>query len=288
MGPSLEVINAHPRDKRISIVNNGRVRYYLIDGKKNKYLSTTERLSIFWNKPFPKDEKWGPPGNPFRVEKERLNAETAIFGNFCHTQFEQYENGLKFKPDPRYPQYKNFEDLPNWPKFMQFKATLEPYWKVFRTEWFIFTKQYRNAGTADIVYRDMRYPDKLVLMVVDYKTSKDPLGFFCDCKGDARERENPDPNSHYPNCSAVGQHPSTRGMLSTKCNKDFSQVCVYSKIFEDLYATEQFPEVIVSQAIVVYLNAEPAWPLFVHTDDRTKFTHIVEELLKYMIKKPQV
>lgn len=281
----LEKINAHPRDKRITIVDNGTVRYYLIDGERNYYLSTTERLSVFWNKPFPKDEKWGPPGNPFRVEKERANAETANFGKFYHTQLEQYENGLPFKFDPKYSQYKQFEDLPNWEKFLQFKATLEPYWKIYRTEWFVFSKQYHLPGTIDAVYRDMRYTDKLVLMVVDYKTSKDPCGFYCDCKGTYdNEKQNPDPNSHYPQCSAVGQQPITRTMLSTKCNKDFNQVCIYSKILEDLYSLPEM-QIIVSNAIVVYLNAEPAWPLYIHTDDRTKFDTIVEAIVKYTVKK---
>lgn len=286
MDVPLEILNAHPRDKRITIVKNGNVRYYLIDGERNHYYSTTERLSFFWSKPFPADEKWGPAGNPFRVEKERLNAETAIFGNFFHLQLEQYENNLTFKPDTHYPQYKQFEDLPNWNKYLQFRETLEPYWKMYRTEWFVFSKQFRLPGTIDAVYRDMRYQDKLVLMVVDYKTSKDPCGFWCDCKGTYdSERQNPDPQSHYPSCSAIGQQPATRDWLSTKCNKDFTQVCIYSKILEDLYSTPEM-KIIVSNAIVVYLNAEPVWPLYIHTDDRSRFSSVVEAIIKYTIKKP--
>jgi len=281
----LSQIYVHPRDLRVSLVEGENFRYYLIDGKKNEYLSTTERLAVFWNKKFDKDRFWGPPGNPYRIAKEQLNIRACNFGTYSHKQFERYENGLEFEYDPKWPKYHCYEDLPNWDKFMQFKASLESYWKVFRTEWIVFTKTYNIASPVDVVYRDTRFPEKYVLMIVDYKTSKDPLSFYCDCKErDDPNKQNPDPMQHTEDCSAVGRQPVTRDRMTRKCNKDFNQVCIYSKIIEDLYGDKKNNiEIEVAQAIVVYLN--PEWPLYIHTDDRHNFEAITEAIIKFQEKK---
>jgi hypothetical protein len=270
----LETIHAHPRDKRIQLIEEERynkkknktfkTHYYVIDGEIYK-ASVTSLLAEFCPNRF--DAVVASRGD-VSLQKlwKRNGKESAAFGTMHHQQFERYldqpleldsQTMLKnFKVDERYPMYQSYEELPVWSHFQTFLSSIPSYWQRYRVEWKVFSKEAKLPGTVDLVMRHVGYPDELVLMVVDYKINKEPQKIFCNCgKGVVRNA-----NLHTDTCSAVFGNPLTRHMLDTKANKGSLQVAVYSTLLETLYGAT------VIEGKVVYM----------HPSEETAYTHTVD------------
>jgi hypothetical protein len=157
---------------------------------------------------------------------------------------------------------------------MAFLQTLEPWWVPYRTEWSIFSVEARLPGMIDLALRDSRFPDELILMIVDYKMKKKPTALpFCSCGawGATTAYE------HSDGCTAVGNKPASRGILRRKCETDSIQTCIYTKILEDLYGAK------VTKMIIAYLHpgtvAEP-YPMYLHDVDRTLYNDVVCDMFE--------
>lgn len=273
----LAVKNPHPRDARIQFYDQRitdprtgrekRLHRYVIDGETYEKCSVTTLLDEFFPSRF--DPVARSKGNAELQQQWRQNAiEAAEFGTMHHAHFEKYIDSGRdegsFVYDPRWPNYHRYTDLPAWTNFQAWLDTWPPYWEPYRVEWFIFSREARLPGCIDIVLRDMRYMDRLALVVVDYKIVREPEKMWCDCPDSSLWR-NPNPMAHRAECTAVGGHAETREFLNTKLTKACVQVAVYSCILEDLYGAH------VESASVVYLH--PDWPS-THKVDLDQFTEL--------------
>lgn len=272
-------LNPHLRDARISFCDPWRVdkdgkryrdHYYVVDGEVWRNVSATAMKARYFPENFNAHER--SRGNVELQQKwARDNEELRVFGVFHHRHFENYANGEPFEFDPAFPQYTCYEDLPGWAHFMAFLQSLEPWWVFFRTEWPIFSKEAKLPGMIDLVMRDSRFPDELILMVVDYKMRKDPTALpFCSCGawGATLAYE------HAEDCSAVGGRPASRGILRRKCDVDSFQTCIYTKILEDLYGA------IVTKMVLAYLHpgtvANP-YPMYLHVVDKAAYNDLIAD-----------
>jgi hypothetical protein len=282
----LERLNPHPRDKRIKFFSSIKVnvaghpfedRYYTIDGKQYRGSSVTTVQKEYFEDHF--DAVAASKGDVDLQKKwARDNAETIEFGKMHHTHYENYMNDLPFVPNPRYPEFQSYEELPGWPHFIAFLQTLEPYWERYRTEWTIFSTEVGMPGTIDLVLRDSRYPDQLVLMIVDYKMKKEPTKApFCKCGSWSTNAYD-----HNEDCSAVGSKPASRGILRVKANVDSVQVCMYTKILEDLYGAR------VDKMVVAYLHPgtpETPYPMYLHNVNKDDYHNLICDIFEALLIK---
>lgn len=254
--------NPHPRDARIRFYDQRivdprtghekRLHRYVIDGETYEKCSVTTLLDEFFPSRF--DPVARSRGNVELQRKWKQNAsDAAEFGTMHHAHFERYIDSSRddrsFVYDPKWPDYHCYTDLPAWKHFQAWIATWPSYWEPYRVEWFIFSREARLPGCIDIVLRDTRYMDRLALVVFDYKVVRDPDKLWCDCP-DPSLWHNIDPMAHRAECTAVGGHPQTRGLLNTKVTKACMQLAIYSSLLENLY------DVIVVQAGVVYVHPD--------------------------------
>jgi hypothetical protein len=277
----LAKLNAHPRDKRIQFCDppkqaaDGsfyRDHFYVIDGKVYRNSSGTALKKEYFKDNF--DAERASKGDVELQKKWKIgNAETIEFGVFHHKHYENYMNELPFQFDPKYPQYTCYEDLPGWPYFKAFLQTLEPWWIKWRVEWPIFSLDASLPGTIDLVLRDSRFPDELVLMVVDYKMRKKPTAMpYCSCGSWAPVAE-----GHNEGCTAIGSKPASSVILRRKCDEDGVQVCIYTKILEDLYGAR------VTKMVVAYLHpgtAEEIYPMYLHVVDREIYHDLICDMFE--------
>jgi len=282
----LAKLHPHERDIRIKFcdpIRQGRDgpfrdHFYIINGETYRNCSVTTLYKEYFADNFNADRASN--GDlELQAKWKRENAETVEFGVMHHRHFENYANKQPFEFNPKYPQYRSYEELPGWAHFMAFLQTLEPYWEFYRTEWPIFSKEARLPGMIDLALRDMRFPDELVLMVVDYKMNKDPLKLpFCSCHawGATNAYE------HNEDCTAVGSRPASRGILRIKANIASIQTCVYTKILEDLYKAR------VSKMVIAYLHPgtpETPYPMYLHQVKREEYHDLICDMFESRLIK---
>jgi hypothetical protein len=285
----LAKLNAHPRDKRIQFCAPVRQaadgstytdHFYIIDGEIYRNRSVTPWMKEYFADNFDAAER-SRGDVELQAKWKRIGAESVEFGVYHHGHFENFKNGLPFQVNPKYPDHQCYQDLPGWPHFVSFMQSVEPWWVDYRTEWPIFSKQVRRPGTIDLVMRDARFPDELVLMVVDYKMKKNPLAApFCSCGawGATTAWE------HSDGCSAVGSKWASRGFLRVKARVDSVQCCLYSKILEDLYGAR------VTKMVVAYLHPgtpEEPYPMYLHEVDRTMYHDLICDMFESSLIKSE-
>lgn len=167
-------LNVHPRDTHIKF--DEPTHTYTIDGD-NDYKSVTTWIHEF----FPsfnadliiskmrKGKNWGPTnqyyGKTTKEIKDGWNAngrEAAELGTEMHLNIEYYYNSHPFNT--------GFTGTREYKLFQDYLSNHQQY-KAFRTEWTIYSKKYRLAGSVDMVYTDPDNPDKIV--IADWKRSKE-------------------------------------------------------------------------------------------------------------------
>jgi len=276
--------NAHPRDARITFSDklitlpNGKqiedhaYTIELANGEKVTWRnsSVTRLMADYFPNRF--DPVKAYRGNTaLQKQREAENYETVQFGKLHHHHFEYFLDGQPFTPwkPERYPQFTCYEDLPGWTHFCEFLKQLDSWWVPFRVEWLVFSTEAKLPGTIDLVLRDSRFPDELVLMVVDYKINKGPTDLpWCDCGNYKAETA----AGHSPNCQAVGGKPASRNVLRKKCNVAAVQVSIYAWILENLYGAR------VTELMVAYLH--PNYPMYLHRPDTEECRALVEDMIK--------
>jgi hypothetical protein len=152
----LEIVNAHPRDKRIRF-DEGPHLYY-IDGKKVDISVTTWIHSHFghfnpekvWKEniePKLMDPNCDPSYKYYGMTKEQVleswrknGADASSRGTKMHLNIEHYWNGLDVVNDSVEYEY-----------FKKFVADY-PYLKSYRTEWVVYSEVLRISGSIDMVF----------------------------------------------------------------------------------------------------------------------------------------
>lgn len=166
--------NIHPRDKHIEFDEPTHI--YTIDGDSN-YKSVTTWIHDFFPY-FDADhviakmragKNWGPSNKYYGLTNEEIKEgwkqngqEAAMLGTAMHLNIEYFYNDQPFTP--------GFEDTPEYQLFQEYQSDHLLY-KPYRTEWTVYSKKYRLAGSIDMVYIDPDDPDKVVL--ADWKRSKE-------------------------------------------------------------------------------------------------------------------
>lgn len=160
--------NPHERDTHISFDEGPHI--YTIDGDSD-YMSVTT-----WNhkhfeqfdadkiitrmmnsKNWPNSKYYGQTAEEIKAGWEKNRDESATAGTKLHYDIECYYNG--------YPQQNDSVEYKYFMNFVEANKDLVPY----RTEWMIWDKELRFAGSIDMVYEN---PDG-TLMIYDWKRSKE-------------------------------------------------------------------------------------------------------------------
>ena len=162
----LSEINPHVRDSEISFEEKGHI--YTIGGDSGFTSVTTWNHSHFKkfdadviiasmmaSKSWPKSKYYGNTAEEIKAIWDKNRDEAAEAGTKMHFDIEQYYNGL--------PVSNNTCEFQQFMRFAQ-STCLTPY----RTEWMIWDKKLRLAGSIDMVF----IADDGSLMIYDWKRSK--------------------------------------------------------------------------------------------------------------------
>lgn len=163
----LEQENQHERDSHITFDEEPHI--YTIDGDSDYMSVTTWNHSHFspfdadtvitnmMNSPkWPNNKYYGKTADEIKTLWENNRKEASVAGTKLHLDIEYYYNKLPVNNDSiEYKYFMNFlRDFPH----------LKPY----RTEWMIWDKELRFAGSIDMVFEN---PDG-TLLIYDWKRSK--------------------------------------------------------------------------------------------------------------------
>jgi len=196
MAQPLDKINAHPRDAELEFDEPTHV-YTISDD--SGYTSVT--TWIHQHAPhfdadkiigkMRKSKKWGPDNKYYGLTDQEIKdgwaangKEAAELGTEMHLNIEYYYNNIPYNP--------GFTETR---EFKLFKSYLKDHkeYKPYRTEWAVYSKKYRLAGSIDMVYNDPKDPKKKI--IADWKRCKDiklannwekcypPLQDYDNCNG---------------------------------------------------------------------------------------------------------
>ena len=166
--------NTHPRDDHIEFDEPTHV--YTIEGDNN-YKSVTTWIHNFFPH-FDADKiigkmrtgrNWGPENKYYGMTDEEIKdgwsqngKEASELGTAMHLNIEYYYNNLPYMP--------GFTDSKEYQLFQDYLQNHTQY-KPYRTEWTVYSKKYRLAGSIDMVYVDPEDPTKVI--IADWKRSKE-------------------------------------------------------------------------------------------------------------------
>jgi len=163
--------NAHPRDSRITFVEETHT--YTLDGDASKNTSVTTFLHSLFphfepdvviskmmkSKNWPKSPYFGRKPEDIKAGWEKSGSLAAEEGTKMHLNIENFYNGL-----PHETTSKEFK------LFQEFVKDHNNY-SIFRTEWVVFSKEAQICGSIDAVFEDPDEPGCFV--IADWKRSKE-------------------------------------------------------------------------------------------------------------------
>ena len=158
--------NPHPRDDHIQFDESTHT--YTIDGSSD-YVSVTtwnhrhfkhfdaDKVidNMMASRNWPNSKYYGQTREEIKSGWEKNRNEAASAGTKMHFDIECYYNGLEVSNDSE--------------EYNQFKKYLEKHtFNAYRTEWTVWDKELKIAGSIDMVYEN----DDGTLMIYDWKRSK--------------------------------------------------------------------------------------------------------------------
>jgi ATP-dependent exoDNAse (exonuclease V) beta subunit len=163
---TLAKLNPHPRDDHIQF--DEPTHTYTIDGSSDYVSVTTWNHSHFKNfdadkvidnmmssRNWPNSKYFGQSREEIKAGWEKNRDEAATAGTKMHYDIECYYNGLEVSN--------------NSDEYRQFQKYLEDHpFKPYRTEWTVWDRELKLAGSIDMVYEN----DDGTLMIYDWKRSK--------------------------------------------------------------------------------------------------------------------
>lgn len=170
---NLSVLNSHPRDNYIQFYEPTHT--YTIKGNSD-YLSVTTWIHSFFPK-FNADEvirkmmgsrNWNKDNKYFTMTPDQIKQEwdlngkeAASLGTKMHSNIENYYNEIPFE--------EKFIGTPEHNYFMNFFND-HPDHKIYRTEWTVYSEEYKIAGSIDAVFS---VPSTSDVIIGDWKRSKE-------------------------------------------------------------------------------------------------------------------
>lgn len=172
----LAFVNEHERDKYVQFDEPTHI--YTVKGVSKGYISTTKFLHEFFphfdadatikkmmNSPKWPESKWyGKSAEEIKKTWSDSGKEASSKGTAMHLAIEQFLNGAEKIIDPE------VKKTPEWIYFMNFwnkyGHDLEPY----RTEWEVWTEEYKLTGSIDMIFK--RKSDN-TYVIYDWKRSKE-------------------------------------------------------------------------------------------------------------------
>ncbi len=220
----LAVVNAHPRDARISFEEASHT--YTIDGTREGWTSCTTFIHTFFgdfdadaviakmmgSKKWSESKYFGMTAEAIKAQWTAAAEEASTAGTRMHLDIEHWYNADpvgNLEADGWAPQAG-----PEWDYFLAFEEKwrkprgFEP----FRTEWLVFKEDIKLAGSIDMVYRK---PDGK-FAIYDWKRAK-------EMKMENAWQSGKPPLEHLPDCNYW--HYSI-------------QLNIYRTILEELYGAE--------------------------------------------------
>lgn len=182
---SINKINAHPRDERISFESEGH-KYY-IDNKLSKYLSVSSVYKQYFNEiPLTKYLENLKNGIKFKtgihelsnctdeeiLQKWKNNSTKASqHGSLLHSLIEKYYNYYPILQEPTKEDLEKYDLTNEWLSFKSFESSivLPRQWIPYRTEWCIFDEELKITGSIDMIYKSTTTND---YFIIDWKCSK--------------------------------------------------------------------------------------------------------------------
>lgn len=169
----LSVINHHDRDDSIQF--EPIQHKYTIDGDSG-YISVTTWIHTFFQcfdpdaviQKMRKSKNWSSSkyynltDSEIKEEWATNGRDAADLGTLMHLNIENYYNGLEYT-----------ENFTNTKEYKLFQNYLQDHldYKAYRTEWCVFSKHYKLAGSIDMVYIDPK--DSTKVIIADWKRSKE-------------------------------------------------------------------------------------------------------------------
>lgn len=158
--------NPHPRDEHIEFDEPSHT--YTIDGDSDytsvttwnhshfKHFDADKIIANMMNSPnWPNSKYYGQTPEEIKAGWEKNRDEAATAGTKMHLDIEKYYNGMEVENDSK--------------EYSQFLEYLKDHpFKPYRTEWTVWDKELKLAGSIDMVYEN---PDG-TLMIYDWKRSK--------------------------------------------------------------------------------------------------------------------
>jgi hypothetical protein len=278
--------NSHPRDTRIrtEVFSDGKQNTY-IDGELCNGWGITRVLDRW----FPIDmeaidEHY--EQNPGKREIDEIsNRRDRLIGVMNSECAERFLDGLPFKPNPEFPEFKCFEDVPGFKNFLLAMQTLPKEWKPYRSEWPLFWKKRKRTGKPDIVLVDTTDTLCLRLIIIDLKYQKRPTATFCSRnKPNAKRRTAcKSKNLHKAASHALDCPARAKGALShllnSKDNKCGAQMALYRAMILEKYQKQTDKPIIIDNIISIFIRPGDE---YIHTFDRdgiSLFDPAVHEVL---------
>jgi ATP-dependent exoDNAse (exonuclease V) beta subunit len=187
----LATYNHHSHDDNIRFYQQGH-KYEILDDKFSKYTSVTTWVHANFEK-FnadaviknimngknwaPGHKYWGMTPTQISLMWKNTGTESATAGTKLHAQIEDFMNNRDISPHYHHQQlydaYKaqcidDTQCAAEWNYFIQFVRD-HPHLKPYRTEWMVYDKQYKIAGSIDMVYETQDGH----LEIYDWKRSKE-------------------------------------------------------------------------------------------------------------------
>jgi hypothetical protein len=175
---SLARVNEHERDKYVQFDEPTHI--YTVKGETKGYISVTKFLHDFFphfdadkiirgmmSKPNWKENKWYKPGITVADIKKQWNdngKDATTKGTAMHLAIEQYLNGAEDIIE------KSMLQTPEWRYFKKFWDKFGKDLTPFRTEWEVWSEEYRLTGSIDMIF--YRKSDNTYL-IYDWKRSKE-------------------------------------------------------------------------------------------------------------------
>lgn len=194
---SLAFTNRHLRDEHIEF--DEPTHRYTIDGESKGWVSSTGFYHLFtphfdadktikkmMNSPkWPQNKYYGMTAQEIKQQWSSSGKEASEAGTAMHLAIEMFHNGAEDLIEP------SIKETPEWKYFMNYwndhGYDLEPY----RTEWEVWSKEFKLAGSIDMIYRKK---SDGTFVIYDWKRSKDikTSNDFENCYP---------PVDHLPNCN---------------------------------------------------------------------------------------
>lgn len=170
----LSQLNHHKRDNEI--IFEEKTHIYTVNGDSD-YKSVTTLIHDYFPR-FDADlviskmrsgKNWNPENKYYTMTDKEIKdmwrdngREASKMGTEMHLNIENYYNGVSYTD--------GFEKTKEYSIFQKYLAEHEDYIP-FRTEWFVYSKKYKIAGSIDMLYIDPKNPENLI--IADWKRSKE-------------------------------------------------------------------------------------------------------------------